>query len=278
MYGPQSPDPVIAMLVAYGNSAQVDTCGCEKRTQHHLPPVCQDFCYNVDGCQHTPRWWIYGRLSCPQIKNPKNFGSMGISECGINIKRMPPFSQAREIDDAGCDIFLWEVLPLIPSTTGSIPTKRLFPTLCWKPSAPWSMACDRNLVVVAQAEAKPGAMWQNKNVNPNTAISDPSKFSIFNGIFGSLQEFKQGHLPGCHYPTTINWNGNFSQGCQRQTNCCFDVATKDLILEILASFAALQAFYPMATRFAPATTMIFWPEISLPWVVKSTRVLNLRRT
>ena len=225
--------------------AQVDTCGCEKK---ELNTIChlsvKDFCYNVDGCQHTLDGEFMAGSLALKLKNPKNFGSMGISECGINIKRMPPFSQAREIDDAGCDIFFVGSFAVDTLNYRINSDKTSVPNFMLEAIRSWSMACDRNLVVVAQAEAKPwGYVVQNKNVNPNTAISDPSKFSIFNGIFGSLQEFKQGGTyQGVITQQPSTGTEILAKDANGRPTVAFDVATKDLILGDIGILCGIAGF------------------------------------
>ena len=224
---------------------QVDTCGCDKK---EINTICHlsvnDFCYNVNGCEHSLDGEFMAGSLALKLKNPKNFGSMGVSECGITIKRMAPFSQPREIDEAGCDIFFVGSFAVDTLNFRLNSDKTSVPNFMLEAIRSWSMACDKNLVVVAQAEAKPwGYVIQNQNSNPNTAISDPSKFSIFNGVFGSLQEFRQGGT----YQGVITQQPStgveiLAKDANGRPTVAFDVATKDLILGDIGILCGIAGF------------------------------------
>ncbi|MBP9195738.1 MAG: gliding motility-associated C-terminal domain-containing protein [Saprospiraceae bacterium] len=213
--------------------AQQDTCRCLQKT---VTTVCylsvNDYCLNIDGCEHTLDGDFMRNSLALKLKNLQNFGPDGISECALELKRMPKITSPQQIADAGCDIFFTGSFAVDTLSFRLNSDKTSVPTPTLNAIRSWSMACDRNLVIVAQAEAKPwGYTIRNQNENPNTAISDPSKFSIFNGIFGSLTAFQQG---GSYQGVITNQPTTgveiLAKDAYDRPTVAFDVATRDLIL------------------------------------------------
>lgn len=224
---------LLFMVLASNLDAQQDTCRCLQKT---VTTVCylsvNDYCLNIDGCEHSLDGDFMRNSLALKLKNMINFGPNGVSECALELKRMPKITSAQQIADAGCDIFFTGSFAVDTLSFRLNSDKTSVPTPTLNAIRSWSMACDRNLVIVAQAEAKPwGYTIRNQNENPNTAISDPSKFSIFNGIFGSLTEFQQG---GSYQGVITNQPSTgveiLAKDAYDRPTVAFDVATRDLIL------------------------------------------------
>lgn len=85
---------------------QQDTCRCIEK---NVTTVCYlsvtDYCLNIDGCEHSLDGDFMRNSLALKLRNLQNFGPDGISECALELKRMPKITSAQQIADAGCDIF-----------------------------------------------------------------------------------------------------------------------------------------------------------------------------
>ncbi|MBK8699717.1 MAG: gliding motility-associated C-terminal domain-containing protein [Saprospiraceae bacterium] len=223
----------IWILASLAAAAQVDTCSCVKKettTVCHLSV--QEYCYGLDGCQHSLDGDFMRNSLALKLRNLNNFGETGVSECAMNLKKLTKIKSVTDITDAGCDIFFTGSFAVDTFLLTVNSDKTSVPDPVLNAIRSWSMLCDRNLVIVSQAEAKPwGYTIRDENVNPNQAITDPSKFSIFNGVFGSLSEFQQGGTyQGVIVAQPATGVEILSQDANGRPTVAFDVATRDLIL------------------------------------------------
>ena len=229
-------------LVAFG---QTDPCVCNlsgKTTVCYLSA--KEYCYNVPGCQHALDGQFMQEYLTLKLTNKENFGSFGKSDCGIELHELLNLKTVRDIEDAHCDIiftgsFAVDTLQYkINSDITSVPL-RVLDTIKF-----WSTKCDRNLVIVSQAEAKPwGYTIKNQNVNPNKAIAEPSRFSIFSGVFGNLTQFQQGgSYQGVIVKTPETGVEILAQDAKKKPTVAFDIATKDIILGDIGILCGIAGF------------------------------------
>ena len=179
---PQNRTLLLLCWLPMAIQAQVDTCGCEKELNTICHLSVKDFCYNVDGCQHTLDGG-YGRLSCPQIKNPKNFGSMGISECGINIQTQATIFAGLAKPMMGLWYFFWEACCWYPQLQGSI----------------WQNVCSPTYVEASAPGRWPVTgiwwWWRDEGKSPGDMWCKIKKMSTQYGYFWPIQVFYlQRHL------------------------------------------------------------------------------------
>ena len=128
--------------------AQQDTCRC---IQKNVTTVCylsvNDYCLNIDGCEHSLDGDFMRNSLALKLKNLQNFGPDGISECALELKRMPQITSAQQIADAGCDIFFTGSFAVDTLSFRLNSDKTSVPTPTLNAIRSWSMACDRNLVI-----------------------------------------------------------------------------------------------------------------------------------
>lgn len=215
--------------------AQLASCRCNTTNQVTICYLSvSDYCYGNPGCNHALDGDFMKDYLVPKLLNKSNFGVNGIASCQMNLKKMSNLNSVKQINDAKCDIFM----------VGSFAIDTLQPNFqvnSDKTSVPkrvlnyirnWSMQCESNLVIVAQAEAEPwGYTIQNQNQNPNTAIEDPAKFNIYNGPFGSLTSFSQGgSYQGVITKTPATGSLILAKDLNNRPTVAFDVITNDFIL------------------------------------------------
>lgn len=186
---------LLALLSAVNGFAQ-DDCGCQ---EEEVITVCylskQDYCGAFGAnCEYTFDGDFFEGGLVAKLQNPALFGENGIS-CDLELKRATPadLSSVQAINDCGCDmIFVGQFLTLDVFGQPDL-TESAVPTQTLNNIRDWSLACESNLVIVTQAEARPwGYITANQNINPNTPEEETSVSSIFDGPFGSLSFFNQG--------------------------------------------------------------------------------------
>jgi gliding motility-associated-like protein len=186
---------LLASLLAIPGFAQ-DDCGCQEEEEI---TVCylskQDYCGAFGAnCEYTFDGDFFEGGLVAKLQNPSLFGENGIS-CDLELKRAEPsdLSSVQAINDCGCDmIFVGQFLVLNEFGQPDL-TQSAVPTPTLNNIRDWSLACESNLVIVTQAEARPwGYLTANQNINPNTPEADTSVSSIFDGPFGNLDFFNQG--------------------------------------------------------------------------------------
>ncbi|MEQ8706354.1 MAG: gliding motility-associated C-terminal domain-containing protein [Phaeodactylibacter sp.] len=186
---------LLALLSAVASFAQ-DDCGCQEEEEI---TVCylskQDYCGAFGAnCEYTFDGAFFENGLVAKLQNPTLFGENGIS-CDLELKRAEPsdLSSVQAINDCGCDIiFVGQFLVLNEFGQPDL-TQSAVPTQTLNNIRDWSLACESNLVIVTQAEARPwGYITANQNINPNTPEDEISVSSIFDGPFGSLSFFNQG--------------------------------------------------------------------------------------
>ncbi len=215
--------------------AQLAKCKCNVTGQVNICYFSVDeYCYKLNGCNHALDGTFMKDYLAAKLVNTSNFGLNGISQCKMNLKKITGLTSVKQINEEQCDIFLVGSFPVdtsgnvlkINSDKSSVPVKVL------NYVRTWSMQCEKNLVVVAQAEAAPwGYTISNKNINPNTAISDPARFNIFNGPFGNLTQFSQGgSYQGVITNMPMTGSLILAKDLDDNPTVAFDLATNDFIL------------------------------------------------
>jgi gliding motility-associated-like protein len=189
--------------------------------------------YSLDGNTMT------GGL-VPKLLSPLNFGSNGTVDCQIQLRRLDDVSSIQAINDQECAIvflpnsFVTPVLQNMNLDTTFIPTQVLATVKAW------SMECPQNLVIATQGEA---TFWgykvQNANVNPNTPAPGPVPMNIFNGPFGSLNQFLQGgSYQGVFTITPATGMIPLAVDAQGNITVCLDLATNDIMLGDIGIFCS----------------------------------------
>ena len=185
-----------SFLTSYSYSQE--PCGCEEiETLKICYLSVEDYCdpghssftceYSLDGAFMEPGIGA-------KLLNPFNFGAeFGAASCGIELKKMPLLTSIEDIEDCGCNVVFIGQFPVSVPPFGDVDLSDTYvPEETLEIIKDWSVLCDRNLVIATQAEANPwGYITENENINPNYPVPDVS-ISIFNGPFGSLNNFQQG--------------------------------------------------------------------------------------
>jgi gliding motility-associated-like protein len=198
VYLPQRIGSLLAVLflILCSNikSYAQDPCGCEQQESIKLCYLAtEDYCDDLSfifNCEYS----LDGDFMQPglvqKLLNPSNFGPNGNS-CGIELKQLPPITGVETIETCDCDIVF---IGQFPAVSGSEPdlSNSSVPESTLETIREWSMDCESNLVITTQAEANPwGYITENLNFNPNIPVAGVS-ISIFDGPFGSLNQFLQG--------------------------------------------------------------------------------------
>ncbi len=215
--------------------AQVNICRCNTSQQVTVCYLSRDeYCYNDPGCNHSLDGSFMKNYLAAKLQNASNFSGAGISKCKMNLKKMTKLSSVQQINDEKCDIFFVGSFGIdtlknfnkLNSDKTSVPARVL------NYIRTWSLQCESNLAIVAQAEAAPwGYVVNDANVNPNTALADPAKFNIFSGPFGDLTQFLQGgSYQGVITKTPASGSLILAKDANNRPTVAFDVLTNDFIL------------------------------------------------
>ncbi len=224
---------ILCFFILIKSNAQQDLCKCNKTS---FVNVCylsvEEYCYNNSGCNHALDGDFMRDYLQKKLLNPANFGENGISKCRMVLKKMLDIKSTTEINDAKCDIFFVGSFAVDTISKNVNSDKTSVPNNVLQYIKNWSLECESNLVVVSQAEAKPwGYTISNANKNPNTAISDPSNFSIFDNKFGVLTKFLQGgSYQGVITKIPATGCEVLAKDANNKPTVAFDKATKDFIL------------------------------------------------
>jgi len=224
---------LISCLLPFAGLAQ-DPCGCE---QQETIKICylsvDDYCSGV-GFGFNCEYSLDGQFMEPglvqKLQNPSNFGSGGIS-CGIELKKLPPVTGPETMESCDCDIVFVGQYPVVSQIGGVDLSISSVSDATLEAIREWSMICESNLVITTQAEANPwGYITENDNINPNFPVDEVS-ISIFDGPFGSLDQFLQGgsfqgvftQIPGSGAET-------LAEDAAGRPTIVLDNATNDIIL------------------------------------------------
>lgn len=124
-----------------------------------------------------------------KLGNPSLFGPNGLSDCEVETIPLSNINSATDIEDLQCDIvFIGTFYTDINDITSTTLSTNFLNSV-----RTWSMECDENLTILFQGETTAwGYGIDDQNVNPNfpgTAVAD---LNIFDGAFGSINQFNQG--------------------------------------------------------------------------------------
>ena len=153
-----------------------------------------DFCGNSGFCAEysLDGDWMINALTA-KLESANNFGPNGTVDCELELKKLDDVPSVQSINDCGCDIIFLPNVFVDPNTNIQNLDETYIPEYILQNIFDWSLECDNNLVIAAQAEA---GLWgytmQNANVNPNTPVVGTTLNSIFDGPFGMLDFFNQG--------------------------------------------------------------------------------------
>lgn len=174
----------------------------------------------------------------PKLLSSLNFGPNGTVDCAIQLRELTDVSSVQAINDQECAIvflpnsFVTPVLQTMNLDTTFIPPQVLATVKAW------SLECPQNLVIATQGEA---TFWgykvQNANVNPNSPAPGPVPLDIFDGPFGSLNQFLQGgSYQGVFTVTPPTGMIPLAVDAQGKTTVCLDLATNDIMLGDIGIF------------------------------------------
>lgn len=166
-----------------------------------------------------------------KLENASNFGPNGISDCSVELKRLPPVEGVSTIEDCDCDIVFTGQFPASSFNGEPDGTRTSIPSEVLEAIREWSLLCESNLVITSQGETQTwGYEIQPQNFNPNTPVQGIS-LSIFDGVFGSLNSFDQGGTFQGVFTTIPSTGGEVLavDGIGRPT-IILDEATNDILL------------------------------------------------
>ena len=200
-----------------------------------------DFCGNGGSCAEysLDGDWMVNALRA-KLESANNFGPDGTVDCMLELKELEDVPSVQSIHDCGCDIIFLPNVFVDPVTNVQNLNETYIPEYILQNIFDWSLECDNNLVIAAQAEA---GLWgytmQNANVNPNTPVAGTTLNSIFDGPFGMLDFFNQGgsyqgvftNTPGTGIEVLANdANGNVT--------VARDVYTNDIVVGDIGIFCS----------------------------------------
>lgn len=226
---------LLALLPTLYGYAQVPPCECGET---EVIKICylsvDDYCdlapplfsceYAMDG-----DFMNFGLRA--KLENASNFGPNGISDCGVELKRLPPVEGVSTIEDCDCDIVFTGQFPAGNFNGDADGTRTSIPSEVLEAIREWSLLCESNLVITSQGETQTwGYEIQPQNLNPNIPVQGIS-LSIFDGVFGSLNSFNQGGTFQGVFTTIPSTGGEVlaEDGIGRPT-IILDEATNDILL------------------------------------------------
>lgn len=179
------------------------------------PPICG---FTLDG-EH-----MQGLLK--KISNPSNFGLSGIATCEVDIVKLVNITTVSDVEALFCDIVFLGTFYDFPNVSETVLPETLLTSV-----RDWSMICQENLTILSQAETRAwGYEIANQNENPNTPgmINTPN---IFNGAFGSLNEFDQGGAFTANFQTVPATGAiTLAEDAQQRATIVLDNETNDILL------------------------------------------------
>lgn len=202
----------------------------------------QDYCvsnvgnctgYSLDGNTMT------GGL-VPKLLASANFGPNGTVDCQIQLRKLENVSNVQAINDQECSIIFLPNSFVTPGIQSMNLDTTFIPAGVLATVKAWSLECPQNLVIATQGEA---TFWgykvQNANINPNTPAPGPVPLNIFNGPFGSLNQFFQGgSYQGVFTATPPTGMIPLAVDAQGNITVCLDLATNDIMLGDIGIFCS----------------------------------------
>ena len=234
----------ICLLLNISNAAiGQDNCDCQPINEVN---IC--FLDRVAFCGSNPSTNCGITLNHPlqeesiaeKLTNPNNFGPNGLVPCGMNIIPLTELKNVDDITNNNCNVLYVGNFPVDTITGGLNSNKTLLSDITLGAIYDWSIECSRNLAIVPQAEAR---LWgytiENLNQNPNSALGGSNPiFSIFNGPFGTVQNFNQGgSYQGVITNTPSTGHIELAFDAINQPTIAFDFVSADLIIGDIGYFS-----------------------------------------
>ncbi len=193
------------------------------------------FGYSLDGI------WMNNALQA-KLTSPANFGPNGTVDCELNLKKLESSDVAsvQAINDCGCDMIFVPNVFVEPGTNILNLDTSYIPVPVLQTIYDWSIECENNLVILTQNEANIwGYVSENANVNPNTPVAGTSLFTIFDGPFGSLDEFSQGGAyQGVFTQTPPTGHEVLARDANQNPTAALDLFTNDIVVGDVGIFCS----------------------------------------
>jgi gliding motility-associated-like protein len=175
-----------------------------------------------------------------KLNSANNFGPDGTVDCSLELKILEDISSVDAINACGCDIIFLPNVFIEPGTNTMDLSQSYIPEDILQNIYDWSLACDNNLVIATQGEANLwGYTTTNSNVNPNTPVAGTSLNSIFEGPFGSLDQFNQGgSFQGVFTETPSTGFEVLSHDANGNPTAALDLVSNDIVIGDIGVFCS----------------------------------------